>query len=145
MGVKEVTDEEIGLPDILGISEDEMDIKKRIVADLLFILNRALQVIERYAQYRVNEIVAKGIKVNYSTDTRMEGKAVYMVIKLELDDDFINELVKEVQRVRKLRHKRVLWSRADDRFRYRFGDWEDQVDIKKLIVAKHAKEKIREK
>jgi len=140
-----LSDVEIGLPDVLGISEDEMDIKKRIVADLLFILNRALQIIERYAQYRVNDIVAKGIKVNYSTDTRMEGKAVYMVIKLELDDDYINELVKEVQRVRKLKHKRTLWSKADDRHLYRFKDWEDRVDISKLIVAKHSKEKIKEK
>jgi len=141
--VEEKVEEKRHLVEVLGIDEDELDTRRKVLNDLLFVVNRTCQVIERFSQFKINELIAKGIKVNYSSDVRLEENCVYMVIKIELSDDFIDEIAKEVSKVRKLRTRVRESAVFNDNTLYRFRDIDKMLDIKSLI--KSGKGSVKEK
>jgi hypothetical protein len=115
-----VTDVDVGGFDV-GVDEERaLEIRRTIMQ----IVAREVEIIERYIQWRVRELMEKGVDVNLTMFRKTEDDAITIVARIEIVPSTFMRALKRYSELLGMLTKAKRSMRKDDRYKYRFGDFE---------------------
>jgi len=104
-----------------------LQIREWVKELLLFTLIREMEITSRYFQFRMKDLVARGVPVYYSQDMKMDGLKVKLVLSVEVPEDAVRNITKaELKKYRRLEKMQKLGEKFDVR-QYTSEEFEEQV------------------
>jgi len=94
---------------------EEEELRRLALHEYQAVLTRTMEIVVRFLQYRMRELLVQGLKFNYSVDTRYTEKGMEVVIRVEIPNEMIEQYMEKARFLK----KRISTARHVDRFFYK--------------------------
>ncbi len=98
---------------------------ERAKYDLIYVAMRVLEITARYFQFRMREIVARGLAMPHNYNIRYEDNKVIMVLEVEVPRELVEKYARSYGEMAKIVRKIIRTARIVDRYKSRSRTFED--------------------
>ncbi len=115
--------------------EDEFvkEFMERAKYDLLYVVTRLLEITARYFQFRVRDVVARGLTFTHTYNIRYEDNRVILTLEVEVPQELIDKYAKRYGEMAKIVRRIMRHGRVTDRYKTRSREFEDlegvEIDV----------------
>jgi len=130
MGVNRM-DEEVSVSVSESRNDKEYEEFKRLALnEYQAVLTRTMEIVIRFLQYRMRELLLNGLKFNYSVDTKYTEKGMEVLIRVEIPDEMIERYMEKARFLK----KRISTARHVDKLFYKVDmvpEEEEEIEVEK--------------
>ena len=132
----ELTNDELNEIPNEEVSQSEVEKFKDVaLASLRRLVIRIFEVVSRYFQFRVRELIDQGIELGYACDTEFSDNEFVLKLKITITPQFVEKMAREYAKYEKIIRRRIRNMDKRERWQYRWREVEEKITAEEKEIT----------